>query len=61
MDQISERVMRVMPTRAFCSFNPEWDISHQETPETETWYFSPLSLSHSKTILSVFYLLTCWE
>ena len=37
--------MRVMPTRAFCSFNPEWDISHQETPETETWYFSPLSLS----------------
>ena len=25
-----------MPTRAFCSFNPEWDIFHQERAETET-------------------------
>ena len=38
---------RVMPTRAFCSFNPEWDIFHQERAETETdiyssWYFSTL-------------------
>ena len=38
---------RVMPTRAFCSFNPEWVIFHQERAETETdiyscWYFSPL-------------------
>ena len=49
--------MRVMPTRAFCSFNPEWDISHQETPETETWYFSPLSLSPRQFYLYSIYLL----
>ena len=46
---------RVMPTRAFCSFNPEWVIFHQERAEraeTETDIFTPLF---------VFSGLTCWE
>ena len=58
-DQISERVM---PTRAFCYFNPEWDIFHQERAETETdiyssWYFSTPPLSLAPTLV----WLTCWE
>ena len=53
---------RVMPTRAFCSFNPEWDIFHQERAETETdiyssWYFSTLPLSLSRSNTGLTYLL----